>query len=94
MIDYDRDGELTSLDLLSAFEQISDKCKFGKELHLLMQWFTDKNVKERPKNKKDWKPTGIAKPQYLALMPWVGLSCAVREITKKVLAPPLTFKNE
>jgi len=65
MIDYDSDGELTSLDLLSAFEEISAGCKFGKELHLLMQWFTDRNVKERPKNKKDWKPMGIGKSQYL-----------------------------
>ena len=44
MIDFDQDGELSAIDLLNTFEQISVKSKFGREVHTLMQWFTAKNV--------------------------------------------------
>ena len=45
MLDFDNDGVLNGLDLLDAFEQISMQSKFGKEIHALIVWFTNKNLK-------------------------------------------------
>ena len=45
MLDHDNDGLIDSSDLLKSFELISMESKFGRELHKLMDWFTETNIK-------------------------------------------------
>ena len=51
MLDFNSDGNLDALDLLSSFELISLDSKFGHELKLLMKWFTKINITDKSASK-------------------------------------------
>ena len=53
MLDVDQDGVLNVTDLLRSYELISMDSRFGKELHRMMEWFTEKNINRAETSKKE-----------------------------------------
>ena len=69
MLDFDSDGVLNATDLLRTFEAVSMDCKFGRELHRLMTWFTEKNIKQATQSNKKVVTINIDYDRYLSLLP-------------------------
>jgi len=89
MLDTDCDGVLNPTDLLKSFELISMDSKFGKELHRLMFWFTETNIKQAQNSTKEKPTVNINYDIFLSLLPnTMHKSLAVTEITRRCMGKP------